>query len=87
MATQPCGTCKSYWAVRRAQKDKPPRKLHSGPCLKRSVYPKNRVGEHVFPPGAILEDLPSFQAKVFMVRETDVMASCPWWEKKAEEEK
>lgn len=86
MASKPCGTCGFYYAVRRVQKNAAPRKLHSGPCLKRSVYPKNRVGEHVFPPGAVLEDLPTMQAKVFMVHEDQIMTTCPWWKKKGVEE-
>lgn len=86
MATQRCGSCKNYWAVRKVQKNAPPRKLHSGPCLKRSRYPKNRVGDHVFPPGAILEDLPNMRAKIFMVHEDDIVTTCPWWEKKGVEE-
>jgi hypothetical protein len=86
MATQSCGTCRHYWALRRAQKNSAPRKLHNGPCLKRSVYPKNRVGEHVFPPGAIVEDLPNMRAKIFMVNENDVMSTCPWWTKRGVEE-
>jgi len=86
MATKPCNTCKYYWAMRKVQKNAPPRKLHSGPCLKRSIYPKNRVGQQVFPPHAIVEDLPTMQAKIFMVREDDVITTCPWWEKKGVEE-
>jgi hypothetical protein len=87
MAMKPCGECKHYWAVRKAERNKVPRKLHSGPCLKRSVYPSNRVGDIVFPPGAILENLPNMRAKIFMVHESQVMTTCPWWNKKAEEEK
>lgn len=86
MATKACGECKHYWAMRRVQKNQPPRKLHSGPCLRRSVYPKNRVGEHVFPPGARLENLKDFRAKVFMVREDQIMSTCPWWTQRGVEE-
>jgi len=86
MATKSCGTCKYYWALRKVQKNAPPKKLHSGPCLKRSVYPKNKVGDHVFPPGAIVEELPTMQAKIFMVHENDIITTCPWWEKRGVEE-
>lgn len=82
MTTKTCGQCKFYWAVRKAERNKVPRKLHSGPCLKRSVYPKNRVGDNVFPPGAKLEVLPDMRAKIFMVHEDDTMTTCPWWKQR-----
>jgi hypothetical protein len=86
MATQPCGTCKHYWALRRAQKSGTPRKLKNGPCLKRSVYPKSRAKDQVYPPRAKFADLPNMTAEVYMVNEAEVISTCPWWEKRGVEE-
>jgi hypothetical protein len=44
--------------------------------LARSKYAKNKPGKPVYPPGAIIEDLPFNRHRIEVVNDDTVMPSC-----------
>ena len=75
--TIPCGKCIRYAAQEKPQpKDKPPKQLHRGHCLARTIYAVNKPGKPVYPPGAKTAELPYGRHKIFSVRKTQLVPHC-----------
>lgn len=71
-----CGTCKFMWPLQKGKRGGGTVSLSRGHCLKRSVFPKNRPGKHVYPPGAIIKDTPNNVTIPFLVRQDQVVDHC-----------
>ena len=71
-----CGKCEKFWAIQKGTRDGGFIPQSRGHCLARSVYPKNKPGNPVFPPGAKVEDLPNNVSKVFVVHQSQLEPSC-----------
>lgn len=83
MNTNKCKECQFFWRLEKGKRKGGTIQLTRGHCLKRSVFPKNKPGNPVYPPGAIVEDLPHHQGKPHIVHEDDVVASCTLFKVKA----
>jgi len=73
--TKECKTCKKYWPLERGLQEGT-KKLSRGYCLARTIFPKGRVGEHVYPPRARIEETKNDMIKAVIVRGKDVIPSC-----------
>jgi len=73
---KPCGTCKFMWPLQKGMRGGKTSSLTRGHCLKRSVFPKNRPGNHVYPPGAIVKDTPNNTIQPYIVRTDEVVEHC-----------
>jgi len=71
-----CGDCENFWPIMKGTRDGSFIPQTRGHCLARSVYPKDKPGEHVFPPGARIKELPNNVAKVVVVHRNQVETSC-----------
>lgn len=78
----PCGQCKYMWPLQKGQRGGQTRTLTRGYCLKRTIFPKNRPGKHVHPPGAIVKDTPNAVIKPYIVRKDQVIQHCTWFAEK-----
>jgi len=77
-----CGSCKFMWPLQKGMRGGKTASLTRGHCLKRSVFPKNRPGNHVYPPGAILKDTKNNVTIPFLVRSDQVVEYCSYYEEK-----
>ena len=73
---KPCGTCRFMWPLKKGKRGGGTITLTRGLCLKRTIFPKNRPGNHVYPPGAIIKDIPNNVAKTHVVRKEQVVTHC-----------
>lgn len=73
---KPCGTCKFMWPLQKGKRGGGTIPLTRGHCLKRSVFPANRPGKHVYPPGAIIKDTPNNVVIPYLVRKDQVVEHC-----------
>lgn len=72
-----CGKCTRYAAQVKPQPgDKPPKPLHRGHCLARTIYAVNKPGNPVYPPGAKTEELPYGRHQIFSVRNAQLVPNC-----------
>ena len=71
-----CGQCGYFWAIQKGVRGGTTIPQSRGHCLAKSVYPKNKPGNPVFPPGAKLEDLPNNVANVKIVHKDTLELSC-----------
>jgi len=76
MNDKPCKQCRSYWPLVKPTKEDVPVKTNRGHCLKKSIFPKNKPGKIVYPPGAILQDLPHGRGKPYIVKDDEVVVTC-----------
>jgi len=81
--TKTCGTCKFMWPLQKGKRGGDTVSLSRGHCLKRSIFPANRPGKHVYPPGAIVKDTPNAVIVPFIVREDQVVEYCTSYKEKA----
>lgn len=72
----PCGECEHFWAIQKGVRGGTTTPQSRGHCLIHSVYPKNKPGNPVFPPGAKLKDIPGNVAKVKVVHKDNIELSC-----------
>lgn len=72
----PCGRCEKFWAIMKGNRDGSFTEQTRGHCLDRSIYPKDKPGNPVFPPGAKIEELPNNVAKIHVVHKDQVETSC-----------
>lgn len=79
---QTCGTCKYMWPLQKGMRGGKVMSLTRGHCLKRSIFPKNRPGKHVYPPGAILKDTPNNVIQPYLVRADQVVEHCTYYTEK-----
>lgn len=73
-----CGDCKKYHAIKKPIRSKTGgfKDLHRGHCLARTVYAKNKPGDHVYPPKAVVKDLPFGRHQIVIVHEDEVVPHC-----------
>ena len=71
-----CKDCTNYYAQRRAVTSGKLRDLNYGHCLAKSKYAKNKPGNPVYPPGAVVVDLPYNVHDIHIVSPTDIHAGC-----------
>jgi len=76
MSTEPCKNCKSFWALKKREKNGTMKDLNRGHCLKRSIFPANKPGGPVYPPEAIIQETKHNVIKAHIVKDTDVVSSC-----------
>lgn len=76
MNTEKCGNCVHFWPLQKALPKGGTKKLTRGHCLKRSVFPKNKPGKPVYPPGAIIKDLPFNRGQPHIVHKDDTVPTC-----------
>ncbi len=76
MNDKPCKTCQHYWPLVKPSKKDVPINTNRGHCLKKSIFPSNKPGDIVYPPGAILKELPHGRGKPYIVKNTDVVTTC-----------
>jgi len=76
MSTEPCKNCKSFWALKKREKNGTMKDLNMGHCLKRSIFPAKKPGGPVYPPGAIIQDTQYNVGRACIVKDTDVISSC-----------
>lgn len=76
--TKPCGTCKYMWALQKGLRGGKVAPLKRGHCLKRTIFPKNRPGKIVYPPGAIIKDTPNNVIQPFLVRADQIIPHCTY---------
>ena len=74
--TRTCGTCKKMWRLRKGKRGGGTIDLKRGHCLVRTVYPKDRPGDFVYPPGARIEKTPNDMIVPFLVREDMIVPHC-----------
>lgn len=72
----PCGQCEKYWAIQKGLRGGATTPLTRGHCLARSLYPKNKPGNPVYPPGAKVVELPNNVAKLVVVHENQIVTTC-----------
>jgi hypothetical protein len=70
-----CKTCKKYWPLEKGLKNGT-KQLSRGYCLARTIFPKGRVGERVYPPRARIEETENDMVKSVIVREGEIVAYC-----------
>lgn len=70
-----CQTCMKYWPLEKGL-PKGTKQLTRGYCLAKTIFPKNRVGDRVYPPRARIEDTPNDMIKAKIVRAKEIVPSC-----------
>jgi len=78
----PCGECKFMWPLQKGKRGGMVQKLARGYCLKRTIFPKNRPGKHVYPPGAIIKDTEHDRLKPYIVRKDQIVQHCTFFTNK-----
>lgn len=76
MSNKACKNCKFYWPLKKREKNGKVKDLNRGHCLKRSIFPKNKAGNPVYPPNAIIADTEYNLIKAHIVKNTDIVTSC-----------
>ena len=71
-----CGKCENFWPIQKGLRGGGTVPQSRGHCLAHSVYPKDKPGDPVYPPGAKVEELPNNVAKLHVVHEDQVVTSC-----------
>ena len=80
-----CGNCEKYYPLKKGQKGKEPRILERAYCLARTIFPKNRPGNPVYPPEAKIEETEQNMILAHIVRKRDPQAErCPFYTDKKE---
>lgn len=74
--TKTCGTCKYMWPLQKGKRGGSTVTLARGQCLKRTIFPKNRPGNYVYPPGAIIKDTPNNVIESYIVRADQIVPHC-----------
>jgi hypothetical protein len=73
-----CKTCKKYWPLEKGLREGT-KQLNRGYCLARTIFPKGRVGERVYPPRATVAETENDMVQAHIVRESDVVAHCEFY--------
>jgi len=80
---QVCGNCGHYYPLKKGQKGKEPQILKRAFCLARTIFPKDRPGNPVYPPEAKIEETANNMILSYVVREKDPQAArCPFFKPK-----
>jgi hypothetical protein len=74
--TLPCGQCIHYAELRKPKDRGGYKSLRKGHCLDKTIFAKNKPGNHVYPPNAKVEDLPFQQHKITLVKEKEIILHC-----------
>jgi len=77
-----CGTCKHMWCLKKGKRGGGTVDLSRGHCLKYTVFPKNRPGDYVLPPGAVVRDTPNDMIIPYLVRDNQIVPHCTHHEEK-----
>ena len=80
MPNNKCGDCQSFWPLQKGLKQGGTKPLQHGYCLKKTIFPKNKPGNPVYPPKATVQDLPYNRAKTHIVHTDDNATNCAFYE-------
>jgi len=76
MSLKPCGECTGYHPVERGTKGGARRALSYGYCLKKSIFASNKPGNPVYPPKAIVAELPNAVHDLKIVKSNHLEKHC-----------
>jgi hypothetical protein len=76
MNTKPCGQCIHYHPLEKGTKGGERRPLSYGYCLKKSVFASNKPGDPVYPPKAVVAELPNAVHALKVVKVNQVEKHC-----------
>jgi len=76
-AEKACGKCARFWPLEKGIKGGKVIKLTRAYCLAKTIFPANRVGKHVYPPGAKVEPTPQARVIPTIVHKDQVVPNCP----------
>lgn len=76
MNTKPCGQCNGYHPIEKGSRGGERRPLAYGYCLKKSIFASNKPGQPVYPPKAIVAELPNAVHDLKVVKVNQVEKHC-----------
>ncbi|RLI88007.1 MAG: hypothetical protein DRP01_00205 [Archaeoglobales archaeon] len=71
-----CETCGHFWPLVKGLRGGKVKQLKQAYCLALTVFPSNRVGKHVYPPGAKIKDTPNAMIQAKIVRTDQIVPNC-----------
>jgi len=72
-----CGKCTRYHAIIKPHRNgKGSTDTLKGHCLEHTVYALNKPGKPVYPPGAMVKDLPYNRHKIALRRSDEIVPQC-----------
>lgn len=76
MNMKPCGECSAFFPLEKGLKGGHRKPLCHGYCLKKSKFASNKPGDPVYPPRAVVTELPNAVHKLKIVRCNQVEKHC-----------
>jgi len=64
------------WPLKKGKRGGGTVDLSRGHCLKKTIFPKDRPGDLVYPPGAIIKDTKNDMIIPFLVRNDQIVPHC-----------
>lgn len=71
-----CKDCTHYFPQRKPKPNGGFKELGYGHCVAKSIYAKNKVGKPIYPPGAVIKELPFAQHIITIVKSGEIVPLC-----------